>query len=94
MITFLRQAPTLVWLILSGATFLSWWFGTGHAAHAQDQIVPTMMGLIVLAFVKVRLVIMYFMEIRHAPLPLRLICEAWVLLVCAALLILYWSGVK
>lgn len=92
MITFLRQAPTVVWLILSAATFLSWWFGTGHAANAAEEIVPTTLGLIVLAFIKVRLVILYFMEIRHAPLLLRLICEAWVVLVCAVLLALYWTG--
>lgn len=92
MINFFRQAPTIVWLILSGATFLSWWFGTGHVAHTADETAPMTMGLILLAFIKVRLVILYFMEIRHAPLPLRLICEAWVLVVCTALLVLYGHG--
>ena len=46
----------------------------------------------VLAFFKVRLVILYFMEIRTAPIPIRLAFEGWVAVVCVAIIAIYWTG--
>jgi hypothetical protein len=39
---------------------------------------------------KARLIGLEFMELRRAPLALRLAFELWVLVVCAGLLGLYW----
>jgi len=44
--------------------------------------------IIVIAFIKVRIVIREFMEIRSAPLPLRLCLEVWGAAVCGALLVM------
>jgi hypothetical protein len=44
--------------------------------------------IIVIAFIKVRIVIREFMEIRSAPLPLRLCLEVWGGAVCGALLVM------
>jgi len=45
-------------------------------------------AVIILAFIKVRLIILDFMEIRHAPVPLRVALEAWMGVICAALITL------
>jgi hypothetical protein len=76
---------TAVWLLLILATLFSW--ESAHVGH--DHRLSSSIVLVV-AFIKVRFVGLEFMELRAAPLPLRLIFEAWVVLACAALLILYW----
>jgi hypothetical protein len=32
------------------------------------------------------------MEVREAPLALKLVCDTWVVLVCGAIIYLYWFG--
>ena len=86
MLNLLRTRVSWVWLLLVGATVLSWEMGHGVGLHELAQIRA---AVIVVAFIKVRLVILDFMEIRHAPLGVRVVAEAWVLLVCSALLALY-----
>lgn len=77
---------TLIWCLLILTTILSWEFGHGlgfsDVRHAS-------IAIIVLSFIKARFVILDFMEVRHAPLPIRCISEAWVVLVCAGLLALF-----
>lgn len=77
---------TLVWLVLVSATGLSWWLGADHGLDGREA---ASIGILVLAMIKVRLVILYFMEVRTAPLPLRLICEAWVVALCGVMVGLY-----
>jgi len=48
--------------------------------------------VVLIAYLKVRLVFLDFMELRAAPLALRLSVEAWAALVCGAVIALYWSG--
>ena len=81
-----QSFATLVWVVLMLATGLSWWLGT-HQGSGSATIV-----LMLVAFLKVRLIIMHFMEVRGAPLPLRLICEGWVIVTCSAVLGLYLFG--
>ena len=85
---FWRDPAVLVWAILVLATALVWFLGgdqsDGHFATT---------ALILVAFFKIRLVILHFMQIRDAVWPLRLIMEAWVIGVCTIILILYWQGV-
>lgn len=47
---------------------------------------------LVLAFFKVRLVIMYFMEVRADPLAFRMIFETWLLLLCGVLSWMYYTA--
>jgi Prokaryotic Cytochrome C oxidase subunit IV len=56
---------------------MSWWLGTDHGMHADLNRFQTTAGLMVLAFIKVRLIMPYFMEVRTAPWPLRLICDVY-----------------
>ena len=85
----LRNRVTAIWLLLVAATGLSWWMGAGSGGPGSDfRLVSTV--LIAVAFIKVRFVLRYFMEVRTAALPLRLLADAWVFSVCAAVLALYW----
>lgn len=81
---------TAVWLLLVGATGLSWEFGHGFG-FGTDFRYGTL-AVVIIAFIKLRIVFLEFMELRHAPLGLRLAFEAWTVVVCASVLILYWSG--
>jgi hypothetical protein len=85
----LRTRVTLIWSVLIAATILSWEMGHGFGSldvrHAGVII-------ILVAFIKVRFVILDFMEIRNAPLYMRLVGEAWVVLLCSTLCALFWSA--
>lgn len=81
---------TFVWFGLVLATCLSWWMGTGLAASPDPRFVAS--ALIVVALVKVRFVVRYFMEVRVAAPVLKWMTDGWVVLVCGALLVLYWQG--
>lgn len=81
-----RNRITLVWFLLVAATALSWEVGHGLAF---DDLRYARAAVIVVAFIKVRYVILDFMEIRHAPLAVRAVAEIWAITVCAALVGLY-----
>lgn len=73
----------VVWTILLGITLVSWEFiGATHAIHSGLPVVL----VILLAFVKVRFVLLDFMEVRHAPLVLRLALELWAGVACVAII--------
>jgi hypothetical protein len=80
---------SLVWFLLVAATAISW--EMGHGAGFED-IRYASTAIIVIAFIKVRYVILDFMEIRHAPIWMRAVGIVWVLVVCSALVGLYWHG--
>ncbi|MGQ0481841.1 MAG: cytochrome C oxidase subunit IV family protein [Pseudonocardia sp.] len=79
----LRNRISVVWGVLIAATLLSWWLGTGHGF---DSVVTASVSILVVAFVKVRLVGLYFMELRDSPLPLRAIFEAYCLVACGVVI--------
>ena len=80
---------TLVWLGLVLATLFSW-ETRGDLAHASDaRNLGTL--VLVIAFVKARYIILEFMELRRAPLVMRLFAEVWAVLVCAAVIAFYWG---
>ena len=95
MISLLAKPVSAVWLLLMLATGLSWWLGLdqGAAADQQGDYRYISSSLIIIAFIKVRIVIRYFMEVRQAPLALKLVCDAWVVLVCGTIIYLYWFGI-
>jgi len=96
MMNLLLKPVSAAWLLLMLATCLSWWLGQDHglsAAQTSDYRLISS-GLMFIAFIKVRIVIRYFMEVRQAPLALKLVCDGWVVLVCGAILYLYWFGLS
>jgi len=76
------QSNTAIWALLALATVVSWFMGGDATLN-----IPAVMLLI--AFFKTRLVIIHFMEVKHAPLALRLAGEAWGIICCTALIVLY-----
>jgi hypothetical protein len=64
----LADRPTLVWLVLLAATMLTAVVGLEHDPSRTAGLV-----LLTVAFVKLRLVGIHFMELRTAPTPLRLL---------------------
>jgi hypothetical protein len=81
----LRSRISLVWLALVVATLISWRVGTDNGLH--PHLASTIVLLV--AFLKVRFVGAYFMELRDAPLPLRLIFDGYCLIVCTVLVVMY-----
>lgn len=85
----LRGPFMVVWFVLIGATLVLWYLGAEHGVH--NHRVATVLIMLV-AFVKVRFVGLYFMELRDAPNPLRLLFEAHCATVCAVVLGVYLAA--
>jgi caa(3)-type oxidase subunit IV len=82
-----RDAPArvaVVWLVLLTATLLSW-----ESARSSGEYRLASAAVLLIAFLKARLIGLEFMELRAAPRVLRFIFEAWVVVACATLLALY-----
>jgi Prokaryotic Cytochrome C oxidase subunit IV len=76
---------TVVWGLLILATLASYTLGHGTAIRVKDAT----LAIIVIAFIKARGVMREFMELRCAPLKLRFLSEAWILLVGSTLIVLF-----
>lgn len=84
----LKDRVTAVWLALVAATLVSVWLGTDHGFDDPEVAGA---AVLVVAFVKVRFVGMWFMELRRAPVALRLLFEGYVLVVLGVVLGFYLS---
>lgn len=76
-----RNRAGVSWLILVAATLASWLVGAEHGTGSMVAVV-----VLAIAAVKIRLVGLDFMELRHAPVPLRVAFELY----CVAL----WAGLS
>jgi hypothetical protein len=81
----LRKPVTIVWAALMLATCATTWLLSGNSVTPEVATVAIML----IAAVKVRLVMRHFMEVRRAPLLLRLVCDGWLLAVTALILTVY-----
>lgn len=77
---------TAVWALLVGATMLSWELGHGLGF---DSVRTAGAAILVVTFIKVRLVMLDFMEIRHAPRWMRWVGESWIVLITTLLVVLF-----
>jgi hypothetical protein len=84
--TLVRTNASLAWLVLVALTAVSWALGTAHG-FGGDHRLPASLVIIAVAVFKVRLVGLYFMELRDAPLALRAAFEGY----CVVLLGLLWG---
>ncbi len=80
-----RSSTTVVWLILSVITVMSWWLGPAHHAGPPAPSTAITVAVLALGFVKARLIIRHFMEVATAPGWLRLATDGW--------LVVLWGGV-
>ncbi len=81
---------TSAWAALSAITVLSWWLAPGHSgANVAVASVPITLVVILLGFIKGRLIIRYFMEVRTAPRWLKVATDAWLTVLWVTVLVIY-----
>jgi len=85
----MNRTAVVVWTGLMIATLVSWWLGTEEGGEPGAGASVATTAVIVVTFVKVRFVGRHFMEVRDAPLALRLILDVYVVLICAMLVVMY-----
>ena len=88
--TAFERTCTLVWIVLLVLTIFSGVLADTDSSPVGLSKNATAITLLAIAFFKVRLVIIHFMEIGHAAFPLRLVLETWLILSFIALLTLYF----
>ncbi len=86
--TVLRDGAVGVWGCLVLATASSVVLGTDFGSSGDGATSYGAPLVVIIAFVKVHLIGTYFMELRHAPLVLRVAFSAWVVGVGTTLLVL------
>ena len=89
MTTTKARAITYVWIILSAITLVSWFLGPARVAGPAVASGPITVAVLAMAFIKARLIIGYFMEVRTAPAWLRLSTDAWLVVLWGAVLAIY-----
>lgn len=87
----LNQRPTYMLGLLLIATFVAYFLGTRSGPESVPELKSIVwVELIVIAFLKVRWVILDFMELRTAPVSLRLLFEFWAAATAALLIAHNW----
>jgi heme/copper-type cytochrome/quinol oxidase subunit 4 len=74
---------------LVALTLLSYWLGTTDAIHNADVVGCSVLFL---AYVKARLVMLHFMEVRAAPVPFRAALEVLLSVLCAGFIGFFLLG--
>ena len=87
MLRLILTPVTFVWLLLMAATGVSMWATVDHGVDGYALVTAIVM---IVALVKVYLVGMFFMELRHAPVSLHAAFDAWCLICGAAVLGVYF----
>lgn len=80
------RTEIIVWFFLISLTLASWWLGH-NPDHWGAAIVTS--TILVITFFKIRLVILHFMEVKRAPITLRLLFESWCFGVCGVLIYIF-----
>lgn len=86
---FLQNSVNRAWVVLMIATAITWYLGEVGAAGTGAIV-----GMLLIAFIKGRLVILDFMELREAPKLWRFLLEGWMLLVGSLILLAYWLSLR
>jgi hypothetical protein len=84
MLQYMRNRAGVSWVILVAATLASFALGADHGTGSLIAV-----GVLAIAASKVRLVGLDFMELRHAPIPLRATFEVYCVALWALLSGLY-----
>jgi len=87
----IRNPLTIVWALLTAATLAAWLISRDSDVSQRIDAAVTVSVLLVAAL-KSQLVIRYFMEVRHAPRWLQRTMSAWLLVLFALLIGLYFAG--
>ncbi len=74
----------VVWLLLVMVTLASWSLDAGFVGRW------TGLAVLLLAFIKARIVLFDFMDLARAPKTIQLLGNAWTAAACAVLAGIYW----
>jgi len=77
----------LVWLALVVTTIGSWWIAEHHGVGELTVLV-----VMAIALFKCRLVFLHFMELKSAPVALRMFYEIWIVACVSMIVALQWVG--
>ncbi len=83
---------TSIWLVLGALTMATWILTESNQSGTLQTIEFVTMAIMAFAFIKVRIIILHFMEVADAVLPLRIFFEAWVVLVYLVIVVIYLFG--
>lgn len=86
----LKSRVTVIWLCLIVATVLSW--ESVEGLHWLHELRLAGVVVVAIAFLKTRFVMLDFMELREAPVIMRLFAECWWILVGLLVTIPFWTG--
>ncbi len=78
----MRERVTMVWLCLMLATCVTTW----GLSKDLFGVAVAVVGIFIIAGVKVSYVMLDFMELRQAPLPVRAAFQAWPVVVVIVIL--------
>ncbi|MFB4306235.1 cytochrome C oxidase subunit IV family protein [Actinomadura sp. GTD37] len=84
-----KRAVLIAWAALSAATVLAWLLSPGESQSETTLGNELVAAIVIIAFVKCRLILRYFMEVRHAPRWLRHTTDAWLAVLWLTLLTIY-----
>jgi len=79
----------IAWLMLCALTIGSWWLSPAHSGAPAVPSAGITVAVIAVGFIKSRLIIRYFMEVRTAPRWLRLATDGWLVMLWLAILVIY-----
>lgn len=80
---------TVVWVTLCALTVAAWWLSPAHPGELVQPSIPITVTVIVVGFVKCRLIIRHFMEVRSGPRWLQAATDGWLLVLWLAVLAIY-----
>jgi len=83
------RAINYAWIVLCAITIGSWWLAPGHSGGTAEANIAITVTVILLGFIKGRLIIRYFMEVRSAPQWLKFATDAWLFVLWTAILVIY-----
>lgn len=91
----LRTRTSIVWFVLILATLLTWSLGgIHHVPGVGGSHSLAGFSILLIAFVKIRFIGLYFMELRHAPIALRGAFEAYCVVTCGVLVAIFGMSQK
>jgi len=76
-----------VWCVLMLLSCVSFTRGASFGDWGGGCFSFSVLPLMLITFLKVWMVIHYFMEVRFAPLPLRILCNAWMVICCGGIVL-------
>jgi hypothetical protein len=83
------RTTTYVWLLLSAITIASLFLAPAHEHGVAQPSVVITVAVLLLAAIKARLIIQYFMEVRTAPVWLRISTDVWLVALFGGVLGIY-----